>query len=527
MSQIPPPPPPSAPLPTDGILLNYQREFVNDDSPVVVGEKSRRIGLSYGLAAKSALHAAKASGANVYYMSYAYDMTKTFIDDVVFWAKQYQLAASEMEEVVVQYKEGDKTHFATAFQVTFDSGHIVKALPANPRHLHSKGKPGEWIIIDEYSRVDEPEKIREGAMAFLMWRGRVWYLSTHDGADNHFAKLVEDIRAGREPHSLHTIDLDDAIADGLFRRICQISGEEWSPEAELAWRSGLIQFYGDTAAEQLFCVPAKGGGRYLARHLVRQCMVDGPPVLRLSLPDSFAEESAEDREDQIDEWLDEHVQPILDNVDPDATGSFGQDFARSGHLSVLAPLVEGRDLVQRCPFLIEMRNVPHTSQLQILKRVGHGLPRLRHGALDARGNGSFLAEAAAQEFGFERISQVQTSGSWYRNAFPKYKTALTDRQIELPADSEILKDHADVQMVGAVPMVPAKGERTTEAGLRHGDSAIALCLAWFASEQDDVPMEFASGGSRQEAPGPAGFGSGGGSFYGGSPALDRRSFLGT
>lgn len=526
MSDLPAPPPPSEPPPDYGVLLHYQREFLSDPSPVVVGLKSRRIGLSWALASAAALHASKTSGANVYYMSYAMDMTKTFIDDVIFWAKAYNLAASDMQEVVIEYVEGGKTRFATTYEVTFASGHVVKALPAAARHLHSKGKPGEWVIIDEYSRVDDPAGIKEGAMAFPMWGGKVWILSTLHGADNHFAQLVEDIRAGREPYSLHQITLDNAITAGLYRRICEVSKTIWTPSGELEWRAAQIARYGEFAGEQLFCIPSKSAGRYIARHIVRQCMVEGPPVLRLTLVDEFATWGEVARVDHVAEWLDDQVQPLLDAIDPDSSGSFGQDFARSGHLSVLAPLVEGRDLVQRCPFLIEMRNVPHTSQLQVLQCVADGLPHLRAGALDARGNGSFLAEAAAQAYGFERIHQVQTSGAWYNKAFPKYRHALTDKLIEIPADSEVLKDHGDVELVGGVPMVPKSGERTTEAGLRHGDTAIALCLAWFASEQDDIPMEYGSSGRRDLAPAPPGLEA----FQGASTfgvGFDRRAFLGT
>ena len=44
-----------------------------------------------------------------------------------------------------------------------------------------------------------------------MWGGQVIIISTHDGAENPFNELIQDVRAGNLPYSLHRITLDDAL----------------------------------------------------------------------------------------------------------------------------------------------------------------------------------------------------------------------------------------------------------------------------------------------------------------------------
>jgi phage FluMu gp28-like protein len=57
-------------------------------------------------------------------------------------------------------------------------------------------------------------------------------------------------------------------------------------------------------------------------------------------------------------------------------------------------------------------------------------PRFICGAMDARGNGQYLAEQAALRYG-SLIEQVMLTNEWYRENMLKYKAAFQDRKIEL------------------------------------------------------------------------------------------------
>ncbi|WLD95788.1 hypothetical protein PX860_09360 [Agrobacterium leguminum] len=65
-----------------------------------------------------------------------------------------------------------------------------------------------------------------------MWGGQVVVCSTHNGVDNHFNEQIQDILAERKPYKHIRIDFDDALREGLYERICLVTGKEWSAEAD-------------------------------------------------------------------------------------------------------------------------------------------------------------------------------------------------------------------------------------------------------------------------------------------------------
>lgn len=467
------------------VLLPYQQAWLADRSQVKVCEKSRRIGLSWAEAADAALTAARQNGMDVYYMAYNQDMTQQFVKDVAFWAKHYNLAAGEVEEVVLRDEDRD----VLVYQVNFASGHVVQALSSAPRNLRSKkGR----AIFDEFAFVDQPAELLKAGLAFLIWGGDLRVISTHNGVENPFNSLVQEIREGKKPYSLHKITFDDALEDGLYRRICLMTGEGWTAEAEAAWREEIVAFYGDGASEELFCVPAKSGGRYLPRVLIEACTDDAIPVVRLSLPAEWALKSEPDRVDEIAGWCLANLRPILARADENLRSFYGLDFGRTGDLTVLLPAQEEKNLVRRALAAIELRGVPFEAQRQILFYVADRLPRFVAGAHDATGNGAYLAEVAAQRYG-TRIQQVKLNASWYLDAFPRYKAAFEDRKVVLPADADVVADHGEVVVQNGVPLVPATGTRKgADGGQRHGDAAIAGVLMWSASLSAAGPIDFQS-----------------------------------
>ncbi|MCM4741374.1 hypothetical protein MMO21_28185, partial [Escherichia coli] len=92
------------------------------------------------------------------------------------------------------------------------------------------------VVIDEAAFHESLDELLKAAMALTMWGARVRIISTHNGVDNLFNQYIQEAREGRKDYSVHRITLDDAIADGLYRRICYVTGREWSPESEQKWR---------------------------------------------------------------------------------------------------------------------------------------------------------------------------------------------------------------------------------------------------------------------------------------------------
>lgn len=485
------------------VLLPYQGKVLSTTSTIAltVIEKSRRIGVTWALAAAGVLTsgaARKAGGMDTLYLGPSLDMAREFIDAAAMWAKAFLPAASEVEEFLFKdhHAEGDKD--IQAFRIKFASGFDIVALSSAPRSL--RGRQG-FVILDEAAFQDDLEEVLKAALALIMWGGRVAVVSTHNGDLNAFNQLVKEIRTGKRPGAHLRIDFDDALQDGLYRRICLVLGKEWTAEGEAAWRQEVVDFYGEDAEEELFCVPKAGTGAWLSRALIEARMQDGIPVLRWEQPDSFTHESDHIREAECLDFCERHLRPLLAALDPHLRTSLGSDFGRSGDLSVFWPFQVLADTTRRTPFVLELRNIPYKQQEQILYYIANRLPRLSGIAMDARGNGEALAEFAVQKYGSGMVEAVMLSTEWYRKNMPLYKAAFEDATVILPRDEDIASDHRAIVLDKGVAKLPEKGGRRkgTDGKQRHGDAAIAGALAYYASLIDVQVYEVLSTGERVRA----------------------------
>src|SRR5271166_2594465 len=203
------------------LLLPYQRKWIADNAQVKVCEKSRRVGITWCEAADRALSAASKSGMDTWYIGYNKDMALEFVETAARWAREFDRVARKIEQIAVD----DQSRDILAYRVRFASGLKIVALSSRPSNL--RGKQG-CAVIDEAAFHDDLQGLLKAALAFTMWGGCVRIISTHNGADSAFNELVRDIRAGRRPYSLHRITLEEAVAQGLYTKICQRLNREWS-----------------------------------------------------------------------------------------------------------------------------------------------------------------------------------------------------------------------------------------------------------------------------------------------------------
>ena len=138
--------------------------------------------------------------------------------------------------------------------------------------------------------------------------------------------------------------------------------------------------------------------------------------------------------------------------------------------------------------MVELRNVPYKQQEQILYYVVDRLPRFRSGALDARGNGGYLAEQAAYRYGRTRIEPVQITQAWYLENMPPFKAKIEDKEMEIPQDRDLLDDLRALQVIKGIPKLPEV--KTGEGRNRHGDGAIALAMADYAARRSPAVYDF-------------------------------------
>lgn len=477
------------------VLLPYQQRWISDNSRLKVAEKSRRIGLTWAEAADDVLEAARAGGSNTFYIGPTQDMALEFIEACAMWARAYDYAASQIEEGVFQ--DGDRE--IKSFKIDFPAtGRRIVALSSRPTNL--RGKQGR-IVIDEAAFHKSLAELLKAAMAMLLWGNDVRVISTHDGESNEFNELIQDIHAGKRKGSVHRFTFRDAVADGLYRRVCLRRGIDWTAAGEAQWVDDAYGFYGADSAEELDVIPSQGSGAYLPRSLIERCMDATLPVITYRCTNEFTYRPEREREADTLQWCEEHIRPLLELLDPRAGKYYGSDFARVGDASIILPGIEDAQLNVTVPFIIEMRNVPFAQQRQVLGYVVYGFARFMAGAMDATGNGAEMAEWAAQEFGSTNVAEVKLTLEWYRLHMPRVKSAFEDGTLRLPKHANVLADLRAIKKVNGVAQVPKDArEKGADGEMRHGDIAVALALMLYAiAVMEPVPLEFETLGPRASA----------------------------
>lgn len=428
-------------VPLSGILLPYQARWVADRAGLKAIEKSRRIGISWAEAYDAVLHAASGAG-DVYYQSYAMDMTRGWIGDCAAWADALDdIVAGAVGETLVADADGDRR---PAFRLPLAGGRQIVALTSSPRQFRSRGRPGDRAVIDEAAWIDDLDEVLAAALAFRTWGGQVRIISTHHGEGSPFAALCRDVADGAVPGSLHTVTLADALRDGLYRRIAAVSGETWTPAAEAAWEAGLRAEYGHRAAEELDCVPLAGAGAWLAWDAIRAC--EHPDAGR---PDLYA------------------GGPVY----------VGIDQAIRHHLWVAVVL----EIVGDVAWTREIVAIRGGSFADRDDAVGEIAARYRpvRIAADQTGLGERPVEDWRRRHGAHRVEGVIFSAPRRLDLATALRERVEDRRLRIPADPEVRLDLHSVRAEAGPTGAPRL--RADDSGDSHADRFWAAALACAAA----------------------------------------------
>jgi phage terminase large subunit-like protein len=230
------------------IFCQYQIDLINDDSDVVVVEKGRQIGFSHTFGFKAVLDALS-DIRDFIYTSYNLQACKEFIKDCVKWCRLFNLVFKTYEVETL-----DENLFCV-FEIKFNNNRSIFAVAGDAKNF--RGKPGCNILIDEAAYRDTSlSEILAAAMATLIHGGKVYIGSTHCGVENDFNLLCEDIKKGNLNYSLHNIPFREAIAQGLYKRICIKQNKIYTPESEKEFIEKIYSMYGVRASEELDGIPS-------------------------------------------------------------------------------------------------------------------------------------------------------------------------------------------------------------------------------------------------------------------------------
>ena len=485
-----------------GLLMQHQADWLAIRSDIKVASKGRRTGITFAEAHDSTITAASrksAGGDNIYYIG---DTKEKGLEFIGYCAKFARLIAraqgtgvSDIEQFLFEDQDQDgNTKHITSYRIRFASGHRITALSSNPANI--RGLQGV-VVIDEAAFHPNVDAVLESATALLIWGGKIRIISTHNGKGNPFNTMIRDIEAGQygRDAEVYRCTFDDAVANGLYERVCYMRNEKPTAQGKQDWYNRIRKAYGPRTAamrEELDAIPRDGSGVAIPSVWIENAMPEARPVLRLTLPDDFAARSEGERKSWCNDWINDNLTPVLAALDAQRQHVFGMDFARHRHFTIIKPAYVTPLLKRIVPFVIELHNVPTRQQEQILWAMIDGLPNFRAGAIDATGPGQTIAEYTADKYGHHRIHQVSLSRSWYAANMRPYIDAFESGQIELPRDDNLLDDHRAVTLIDGIPMVPALERKDLKDAdlVRHGDSAIAGALMWYASANRAAPIEF-------------------------------------
>jgi phage FluMu gp28-like protein len=480
----------------DGVLMLHQREWIKQihEHDLNIGEKGRRTGITYATALDDSITASsnkKAGGDNVYYIG---DTKEKGLEFIGYCANMTKIMACAMAEgwngievfLFEDQQEDGTSKQITSYRIRFASGFQIVALSSNPANI--RGLQG-IVDIDEAAFHKNVQAVIDACTALLIWGGKIRIISTHNGMKNPFNQLIRDSRAGLNAFKVFHCTFDDAVANGLYERVCMIKGWTVTPEGKQAWYDKIRMGYGtNTAAmkEELDAIPREGSGVAIPGILIEQCMTEVRPIVRLALESDFAAQPLSYRDSWITEWIKVNIEPCIDLFDRKRQHCFGSDYARHGDFSVFSPMSIEQDLRRKVPFMVEMKNVPTRHQTQIIWYIIDRLPKFRAGAMDATGNGATIAEYTAEKYGLERVHQVILNDSWYRENMVPFQQAFEDKMMDLPKDVDILNDVRALELIDGIIKLPKlRVQDTKDAEFkRHGDGAIALAMGYFASKQD-------------------------------------------
>lgn len=496
----------------EGVLMKHQAEWCAIDAPLAVAEKGRRTGVTFAEALRDTVTAASrkaAGGQSIYYIGDTKEKGLEFVGYAAHFARVMAEAQSSSNSRIEEFLFDDQqddgtTRQIAAYRIRFASGFQIAALSSNPASI--RGLQG-IVVIDEAAYHRMVRAVLEAATALLIWGGKIRVISTHNGRKNAFNELINDIRKGLYGADavVYRATFDDAVANGLYERMCLMTNQRPTLEAKKAWYTKIRNLYGPRKAamrEELDAIPRDGGGASIPSVWIDRSMREVRPVLRLSLEDDFVRLGDAARKMFVSAWIKSHLQPLLDALPPSLQRSFGMDYARHRNFSVITPIIVTQQLGRRVPFVIELQNVPSRQQEQILWAFIDGLGDLfRGGAMDATGPGQMIAEYTADKYGHEMIHQVVLNVKWYAEWMPRMVQGFEDDNYDLPRDANLEADLRAVEDQDGIPRVPEINSRDLKEPelFRHGDFAISLVLGEFACLNMGSPIEFQSDGQPRGA----------------------------
>jgi len=433
-------------------FLPYQARWLQDESPVKVWEKSRRIGATYVQSYEDVRDCVKKKVPAVWFSSADESAAREYITYCEMWVKLFHMAAESLGLVVIDDEKDIK-----AFVIKLANGTKIHALSSNPKAFRSKGGK---VVLDEFAWHDDPARLWAAARPCITWGFPLRILSTHNGKLSLFYKFIERIKKKRLAWSFHSTPIELAVDEGLLDKILgrpatQKEREEWLDELHESCADD------DTWNQEYRCIAVDSATAFLTYDLISSCEADDL---------------------------------LLDIEETTGDLFVGMDIGRKKDLSVIWLLEKlGRvkytrrvEILEKTPFAVQ-RNV-------LFPILAHR--NMRRACIDATGIGMQMAEEAQDKYGKYRVEAVTFTAKLKEELAYAMRTSFEDKDIAVPAEFAIREDLHSVKKIttaaGNIRFDVAAAERTDS----HADRFWAAALANHADTREAGPVTVATAGKR-------------------------------
>ena len=390
-------------------FLPYQEAWINDDSPLKVAEKSRRVGFTYASSYRMFQKCMRRGKGFTQWVSSRDRLTAQELirDYIAMWCKLANVAAQGLtgENVEVIDTERD----ITAFVCSFPNGARIVSLSSTPEAFAGKG--GD-VFLDEVDLHRDSGALIDMAYPCIMWGNQLEMVSAYrvDGSkDTPFARLVAEAKKDNPQHaSLHRVTIHDAVAPGLVEKINAKSGRHQTREEFLQQtRAGCRTL---AAWESQFeCKVQDAGGKLLPVKVLAPCEMDAADIAD------------------------------IERRFPDAPRFAGFDIARRRHASAWSEWLK----VGVSYFLV-CRETFHDMEFEaqrkfIESRMSRSARRISRLAMDATGLGMETAEWAAKTWP-GRVDGVNLESHRRHELCMMFQDWFLTGTAKIPADAALRED---------------------------------------------------------------------------------------
>jgi phage FluMu gp28-like protein len=482
-----------------GFFLRYQADWILDNSPLKILEKSRQIGMTLATAYSAVRrHVSKRWNYDTWVASRDEFQAKLFIGDCKKFAKILAPACDFFGRLTVFEEKCDS--FSS---LRFSNGTVISPLSSS---VNSQvGKRGSRIL-DEFAVHCDQKNLYVTALPGITWGGQLEILSTHRGSNNFFNELIEEIRDGGNPKkfSYHRVTLQDALEQGLLDKL-KDKLDESDERAEMS----DVEYFDfvkrgcpdeESFLQEYMCVPSDDRSAFITSDMIANCeykwsgKFGNSEQLKLTVHDDMGGEVFNGTEE--DDCLPDSSNWELTSFSARTDACFlGVDIGRTCDLTVFW-LLERREKLLLTRKILCMANAPFSTQERELQKF-FTIKNLKRVCMDRTGIGQQFFERATENFGKYRVEGITFTNAVKEQLAYGIRTEFENETIRIPGDDFIRADLRSVRrettFAGNIRFAGDRGKNG------HADRFWALALAIHAANgsKREISSHFEAVGRRE------------------------------